>query len=205
MFLTNLGSVCFGHFMLKHLHEHTNQYKPLFCPFGNMGFSKGFSDVHKIFTGEFYKELFEEPLKIKKDIYIGNDNRHIPSFKTEHLLVVHNNMENEKDVMYLKERYDLFVKTLSSTEEVRFLYSLSPSDINKSIDEIYTACELLKPHIDLNKLYIVGSISNKNLPGWYFDYRNSNFKEIFGNRYVEIKNANSGHMSNCCKQLLKML
>jgi hypothetical protein len=85
-------------------------------------------------------------------------------------------------------------------------YSLRANASNFGIEEIKEACDKLKKYIDINNLYIIGSIANKekNSP-WWFDYQNSNFKEVFGERYIEIEGSNADNMKNCTKKLIKKL
>lgn len=206
IFITNLGGKCFGHFMIKHIKKFSNRYTPLFCPFGNMRFNNGFSDVYKVFNRIFLKELFVSTDKIKKDEFIRRDGVHIEYFYTKSLRIMHANMNSEKDIKKIKWRYRHFFKVKRKTKNIIFLYSLCEFDVDKTVDEIKEACEKLKKYIDINNLYIIGSVANKEEDSpWWFDYHNSNFKEIFGDRYIEIENANAGNMMECTEKLLKKL
>ncbi len=206
MLITNLGGRCFGHFMIKHIEAYSNKFVPLYCPFGNMRFNNGFSDIYKIFDGTFYKEVFENREKIKNVSYTRRDNKKINCYETDSLLIFHNNMNDPNSIKKLKNRYKLFFDTLSKNEDIIFLYSLCEFDVDKTIDEIKESCEKLKKYIDINKLYIICSIADKNKnSAWWFDYQNPNFKEVFSERYIEIYGSNAGCMKKCCKKLLKKL
>lgn len=204
--ITNLGGRCFGHFMIKYIEECSDKFIPLYCPFGNMIFNNGFSDVHKVFDGSFYKECFENSNEIKKDIYTRKNKKKLNRYKTPNLVILHSNMDNAKDIEKLKNRHKLFFDTLSKNEDIIFLYSLCEFDVDKTVEEIKEACDKLKKYIDIDRLYIIGSIANKNKKSpWWFDFQNSNFKEVFGERYIEIEGANAGDMGNCTKKLIKKL
>lgn len=204
--ITNLGGKCFGHFMLKHINGYTDKFTPLYCPFGAMRFNNGFSDIYKVFDGTFYNEIFNMPDEIKKDELIRRDGVSIKYFHSKTLRIMHTNMNSKKDVKKLKNRYEIFFNTLSKTNNIIFLYSLCEFDVDKTVEEIKETCDKLKKYIDINNLYIIGSVANKekNSP-WWFDYQNSNFKEVFGERYIEIEGSNADNMKNCTKKLIKKL
>ena len=190
-----------GHYSLsKHISEHNENIKYIFCPTGNMVYLDGFSNLHQLFDGTHYNTFFKnDRITVYKEIQRIDDGG--TSYVIPNLRVVHGNIYDEKFLDKLKTVWNKFEEHISDSEKLKntyFFYTLNEYDVNKNINSIEEEIEKLKKYIDVEKLFILASkpVDNPNYKNFKYNYRNNNFKTIFGNRYLIIEPSND-HKEAC--------
>ncbi len=200
IYLSNIGGRCMGHYSLsKHIKENNENMEYIFCPTGNMVYTNGFSNLHQLFDGTFYNTLFSGKITIYDEIHRIDDGG--ISYVIPNMRVVHGNIHDEKFIQKLKNVWDNFFEKYNN-EEIRgntlFFYTLNEYDVKKSIDNIEKEIGKLKKYIDIEKLFILASkpVDNPNYKNFKYNYRNNNFKTVFGDRYLIIEPSND-HKEAC--------
>lgn len=196
-----LGSNCLSSIVVK-----WSKLNYIQSSFTNMKQLHGFRNIKSLFNGEFENEvLCDNPKFVKKPHNRGINGE---SFLFDNYEIVHMDYTNKKD--RLREIHNNTLEVLKKQKDDENYYivvSLEKEDIDLTVDEIITIKKQLDEYINTDRMIIIGSkklpfttenknkYSNMNFVG-NFNYRNENFKKVFGNNYIVIHPSNVKELSS---------
>ena len=190
-----IGGLCFVASMLN-CNTHKN-IKHLRTPINNVEIINGFLDSHKLFDGTFKDEV----LTNKRITYYYNSNDRFPNqWLSSTYRFLHLNLNLPISFIKLEHRLNDTLNFINKPDDdYWFLYSLNKKDVKLSAEQIKNQLNILSKYINTDRILFLGSIRyNGNLTEIdgnpvslaKFDYRNENFKDIVGDRYIEIYPSN---------------
>lgn len=200
LYISNLGGRCMGHYSLsKYIKEFDEKIEYINCPTGNMVFLEGFSGLHKLFDGTFYNTLFNN-FEVLSTIFREKENAF--SYILKDLRIVHGNPTDKNFIEKLLKRWNEFFEKITDENiknNIHFFYTLNEYDLHKPTPQILREKEILELYINTNNLYILGSIpiDDPNYKNFKYNYRNDNFREVFGDHYFEVIPSNDHYLA--CK------
>lgn len=192
-----LGSKCFAATLLEKLRK-GGILEEIHTPINNVEVINGFRDCHKYFDGTFEKEILSDDVKLK---YIYRpDWRSQHHFFSDTYHFPHIDLSKKESFDKIRKRFNetkAFIE--SPTDEYLYFITLHKRDRHLSIDQIKSEIDELSKYIDVDKIIFIGSIpyvgEEKEIDGSIvntikYDAINSNFKEVVGDRYIEIYPSN---------------
>lgn len=191
--ITNIGGRCMGHYMLQHLPSFSKEFKYLSCPIGNMLHKAGFTGLHRLFNGVYYNIL----LRRKRYKLVKSSIQKYGAIVGD-LQIVHGLYKEEKFQKELDRRFSIFNDAICREKNIIYTYTLNEYDVDLPEYKIRQQLERLSNFININNLIILASkpILDKRYKNFKYNYRNDNFKKVFGDRYFVIEPSND-HYEAC--------
>ncbi len=201
-----IGSKCFAATLLEKLRK-DKVLEEIHTPINNVDVINGFRDCHKLFDSTFEKELLSENVNFRYKYTPNIRSKH--HFYTESYHFPHLDLFDKESFVKIRKRYDETKQFIDNpTDNYIYLVTLHKKDRLLSVEQIKEEIKTLSNYIDTNRIIYIGSIpyrgDEKELEGYtvnsiIYDSTNSNFKEVVGDRYIEI------YPSNCYKIASKEL
>jgi hypothetical protein len=191
-----IGSMCMPALILKYASQPEN-INHLKTPLTNTVLKDGFKGVHKLFDGTFYNEVIKNNKDIEYTYYENRKFKH--HFNTLSYCFTHLNFNDEGALDKVIKRYDETLYQIKNNKDIVFLYSLNEEDVKLTKEDIEKELNVLSNYINVNNIIFLGSkkydgkedyVDGNYVSKNHWNYTNSIFKEVVGDRYMEIYPSN---------------
>lgn len=196
-----IGGLCLGAKVLQNINN--DECTELKTPINNVILNGGFLNSHKLFDGTFEKEILGPTPQVVYKYLEGN--KFPNQWFSETYTFPHTDFNKETTLPNLKKRYDNLMKFIKKPDDdYWFLYSLHPSDVNLTEEEIKQQLQKLSQYIDVNKIIFLGGerynglknqVCGYNVAQNKFKNRNENFRKVVGDKYFIITPSNIYEMA----------
>lgn len=196
-----IGGLCFGATILNRKST-LAAYNEIKSPINNVALRNGFVDSHKLFDGTFANTILNSKHKIKYKYKEGARHPHV--YFDSNYMFPHIDLSLPESRIKLATRYNHLMDFIKNpTNDYWYIYSLTPKDIDLSIDQIQNQIIRLSEFIDVSRIIFLGSklyskeqLLNAGLkvPTYSppsYDCQNENFKTVVGDRYIVCEPSNS--------------